>query len=121
METTKQTQTIMMLTQGTNSGYTVTEYLENQINANNGTFSMSFCELPKDLRPTKLEFRFINGVPQDNIIMNFTQGCPDPGWTVTEYITNQIEANNGDFVMTFSLNAPPEIQLNSIEFKFNAE
>lgn len=119
METNKQVQTIMMLTQGENPGYTVTEYLENQINANGGKFSMSFCSLQPDLRPTKLEFRFINGVPKDNIIMNFTQGCPNSDWKVTEYITNQINANNGDFVMTFSLNAPPEIQLNTIEFQFD--
>jgi hypothetical protein len=119
METNKQVQTIMMLTQGNNPGYTVTEYLENQINSNKGKFTMSFCSLPADLKPTKLEFRFINGVPKDNIIMNFTQGCPNPGWNVTEYITNQINGNNGNFVMTFSLNAPLDIQLNTIEFKFN--
>lgn len=111
-------QTILMLTQGVNPGYTVTEYLENQINANGGKFSMSFCGLPNDLRPTKLEFRFINGIPPKSITMNFTQGCPTPDWSVTEYITNQINANNGDFVMTFPLNAPPGIQLNTIEFQF---
>lgn len=121
METSKQVQTIMMLTQGNAPGYTVIEYLENQINFNKGTFTMSFCDLPPDLKPTKLEFRFINGVPKDNIIMNFTQGCPNPNpnWNVTEYITNQINGNNGNFVMTFSLNAPLDIQLNTIEFKFN--
>jgi hypothetical protein len=118
METTGQVQTIMMLTQGSNPGYIVTEYLENQINANNGKFTMSFCDLPSDLKPTKLEFRFINGLPKDNIIMNFSQGCPKPDWKVTEYITNQINANKGDFVMTFSLNAPAGIQLNTIEFQF---
>jgi hypothetical protein len=118
MESNNQVQTIMMLTQGENPGYTVTEYLENQINSNNGKFTMSFCNLPSDLKPTKLEFRFINGIPKDNIIMNFSQGCPNPDWIVTEYITNQINANNGDFVMTFSLNAPADIQLNSLDFQF---
>ena len=43
METNKQVQTIMMLTQGKSPRYTVTEYLENQINANGGKFSMGFC------------------------------------------------------------------------------
>lgn len=108
----------MLLTQGNIPGFTVTEFLENQININGGKFTMSFCSLPPELRPTKLEFRFINGIPNDNIIMNFTQGCPNGDWKVTEYITNQINANNGDFVMTFSLNAPPEIQLNTLEFMF---
>lgn len=116
-----QPQTIMKLKQGENPGYYVCEYLENQIEANNGKFVMSFCDLEKNLRPTKLEFYFINGIPKRKIIMIFTQGCPKSSWRVTEYITNQIKANNGDFVMTFSLNAPPDIQLNTIEFEFEAE
>lgn len=114
-----QSQTIMMLTQGSNPGFIVTEYLENQINANNGKFSMSFCNLPSDLRPAKLEFRFVNGMPKDNIIMNFNQGCPKPDSNVTEYITNQINTNNGNFVMTFPLDVSSDIQLNTIEFQFS--
>ena len=113
-----QTQTIMKLRQGALPGY-VEEYLENQIDANNGKFAMSFCDLPSNLRPTKLEFYFINGIPKRKIIMNFTQGCPKSSFgPVTEYISNQIEAHCGDFVMTFSLNAPPAIQLNTIEFQY---
>lgn len=117
MSTNAQPQTIMTLTQGYNPGYVVTEYLENQINANNGKFVMSFCDVQPGLGATRLEFRFINGVPADNIIMNFTQGCPPLPINVTEYITNQIKLHNGDFVMTFSLD--PQIQLNTITFEFD--
>ncbi|MFY9223525.1 MAG: hypothetical protein WAQ98_12700 [Blastocatellia bacterium] len=113
-------QTIMMLTQGSNPGFVVTEYLEKQMEANGGKFVMKFCSLPKDLRPTKLEFRYINEIPTRKIIMNFSQGCPNSSLNVTEYISNQIEANNGNFIMTFPINAPPEIQLNSIEFQFES-
>jgi len=111
-------QTIMMLTQGQNPGYVVTEYLDNQIEANNGKFSMHFCTLPANLRPTKLEFRNINGIPKRKIIMNFAQGCPNPSWFVEEYISNQLAANGGQFTMTSPLKAPPEIQLDYIEFQF---
>lgn len=111
-------QTIMMLTQGLNLGYTFLEHLEHQIDAHGGKFSMSFCSFPNDLQPTRLEFRFINGVPSKSIIMNFTQGCPTSTGTVTEHITNQIKANNGDFIMDFSFNAPADIQLGTIEFQF---
>ena len=113
-------QTIMILTQGSNPGYVVIEYLENQIEANNGNFLMSFCTLPVSLRPTKLEFRHINGVNKRKIIMNFTQGCSKSLSHTTENLSNQIVANNGEFVMTFSLNAPPEIQLSTIEFQFES-
>ena len=113
-----QIQTIMMVTQGNNPAYVHTEYLENQIAANSGKFSMDFCSLQPDLRPTKLEFRFINGVPERKIVMNFTQGCPEPDSKVSEYISTQIEVNKGVFIMTFSLNSSPEIQLNTIEFEF---
>ncbi len=109
-------QTLLLLTQGDDPGITTTHFLENQIRQNGGKLSFSFCGLPQNVRATRLEFRFLNGIPKDKIIMNFTQGCPDVVWgPVTEFITNQIEGNSGRFVMTFPKTSPP---LNTAEFQF---
>lgn len=112
---TVQPQTVMKLTQGSN---VITKHLEDLIRANNGKFSMSFGSLPPDQRPTKLEFCYQGVAPETKIEMNFTQGVPQSSSSVTEYITNQLQVNNGSFTMTFPQNAAPNVQLNTIEFQF---
>lgn len=107
-------ETVMMITKGSGQGYVCTKNLEQQIEGNGGTFSMDFYDDPIEKKPTKLEFRFLNGVPKRKIIMNFTKGCPQE----TAFISDEIKEHNGDFVMTFSLNSPPGVQLNKIDFKF---
>lgn len=107
-------ETVMMITKGSGQGYVCTKNLEKKIEENGGIFSMDFYEDPIEQKPTKLEFRFLNGLPKRKIIMNFTKGCPQE----TAFISDEIKEYNGEFVMTFSLNSPPGVQLNKIDFKF---
>lgn len=107
-------ETVMMITKGSGQGYVCTKNLEKQIEESGGIFSMDFYDDPIEQKPTKLEFRFLNGLPKRKIIMNFTKGCPQE----TAFISDEIKEHNGDFVMTFSLNSPPGVQLNKIDFKF---